>query len=623
MKIFEKLKSFASDRKNELYSDDVVAEIMSELDKRKEERRPFELQWRLNSAFLAGKQNCDVNPYSGELEELIPVYEYEERGVFNKIAPLMETRLANLKSVKFDVAVKPLSDECEDYDKADVETKLLRSLYKKDSFDDKKNTLLEWSEITGTAFVLSGWNSRAGKATSVDDKGNPSSYEGELYSVLLTPYEVYPENLYRQSMEEQNSVIIEQVLSAKEIYNLFGIECKGRDIDSITLTPAPNGDAVSYTDGGYVRSRDSERVITYFERPSRTNPEGVMCVIAAGKVVYLSGMPYEDIPLTVFRAKENACQFFGKSVIEDLIPLQRAYNGCKNKMHDYISTLAANSLLVEEGSVDLDEMEENGTAPGTPVVYKKGYNAPIPLSHESIPTELYAECEQLVRDMEYVAGVSQLMVVGSTNVGVSSGVAINSLREIDSTRMALTAENMRSGILNMSKMWLAICRKFCKPGYVLSATGNNDAAQVLTWCSEDINSFDVYFETENELKYSEENQKQAFLQAYNMGLFADENGKVPDRFKMRAVNLMHIGDYDSLMSEGELQSKRAKRENTLLLSGVIPETDVVDDDAVHLDEHRRFALQMRYDSLKRRRPDLAEGFERHCAEHAERMSKNG
>ena len=196
---------------------------MSELDKRKEERRPFELQWRLNSAFLAGKQNCDVNPYSGELEELIPVYEYEERGVFNKIAPLMETRLANLKSVKFDVAVKPLSDECEDYDKADVETKLLRSLYKKDSFDDKKNTLLEWSEITGTAFVLSGWNSRAGKATSVDDKGNPSSYEGELYSVLLTPYEVYPENLYRQSMEEQNSVIIEQVLSAKEIYNLFGI----------------------------------------------------------------------------------------------------------------------------------------------------------------------------------------------------------------------------------------------------------------------------------------------------------------------------------------------------------------------------------------------------------------
>ena len=108
-----------------------------------------------------------------------------------------------------------------------------------------------------------------------------------------------------------------------------------------------------------------------------------------------------------------------------------------------------------------------------------------------------------------------------------------------------------------------------------------------------------------------------------MGLFADENGKVPDRFKMRAVNLMHIGDYDSLMSEGELQSKRAKRENTLLLSGVIPETDVFDDDAVHLDEHRRFALQMRYDSLKRRRPDLAEGFERHCAEHAERMSKNG
>ncbi len=623
MKLLSKMKSFFGAGDERTDAEDVVRDILSELEKRKEERRSFELQWRLNSAFLAGRQNCDVNPYSGNVEELRPVYDYEERGVFNKIAPLMETRLANLKGVKFDVAVKPFSDESEDHDKAEVESKLLRYIYKRDCFDEKKNTLLEWSEITGTAFVLSGWNSRAGRPCAVDENGEPTAYEGELYSTLLTAYEVYPENLYRQRMDEQNSVIIEQVLSAKEIYDLFGIECVGRDIETVALTPSPVIQGGIPTDGGYVRSRESERVVTYFERPNRTHPDGVMCVIAAGKPVYLSSLPYDDIPLSVFRAKENAGQFFGKSVIEDLIPLQRAYNGCKNKMHDYISTLAANSLLVEEGSVDVEEMEENGTAPGAPIVYKKGYCAPIPLSHESIPPQLYAECEQLVRDMEYVAGVSQLMVVGSTSVGVTSGTAINSLREIDSTRMALTAENIREGVLSMAKTWLSICRQFCKAGKVLSITGANDMSEVLTWCAEDINSFDVYFETENELKYSEQEQKEAFLRAYNMGLFADEDGKVPSRFKQRAVNLMHIGDYDSLMSEGELQSKRAKRENNLLLSGVIPETDVFDNDEIHIDEHRRFALQMKYDALKRRRPDLAEAFERHCAEHAERVRKNG
>lgn len=49
---------------------------------------------------------------------------------------------------------------------------------------------------------------------------------GALGYTLLSPYEVYPENLYRQTVQEQGSVIIEQVMSAKEIYDLYGIETR-------------------------------------------------------------------------------------------------------------------------------------------------------------------------------------------------------------------------------------------------------------------------------------------------------------------------------------------------------------------------------------------------------------
>ena len=91
--------------------------------------------------------------------------------------------------------------------------------------------------------------------------------------------------------------------------------------------------------------RASEKVITYLENPSARNPQGVTAVIAAGRLVHFGKLPFDQIPLSIFRSKEAAGQFFGKSVIEELIPLQRAYNGCKNKIHDYISTLAANSFL--------------------------------------------------------------------------------------------------------------------------------------------------------------------------------------------------------------------------------------------------------------------------------------
>ena len=369
---------------------------------------------------------------------------------------------------------------------------------------------------------------------------------------------------------------------------------------------------------GDTKLRASERVITYMEKPSPKNPEGVMALIAAGKLVYYDRLPFSRLPLTIFRAKEAAGQFFGKSVIEELIPLQRAYNGCKNKIHDYITTLAANSFLVEEGSIDVEAMEENGTAPGTPVVYKKGYSAPVPLRHESMPGEIYAECEQLARDMEYTAGVSQLMVVGSMSAGITSGRAINSLREIDSTRMALAADNMRAGAIETAKVWLEIYKEHASGSMVLSVAGTNDFGSVLTWCADDINSYDVYFDTENELKYSPESQKEAFLAAYNMGLFTDENGKIPERFKLRAAELMRIGEYGSLMNETDLQMKRAKRENSLLLTGKVPEISEFDNDDVHIEEHRRFALQLRFDALKAKRPDLAGAFSEHIHAHLER-----
>lgn len=188
--------------------------------------------------------------------------------------------------------------------------------------------------------------------------------------------------------------------------------------------------------------------------------------------------------------------------------------------------------------------------------------------------------------------------------------------------MALTAENIRAGALDTAKIWLEIYKRYSGSRMVLSVAGSNDLGSVLTWCAEDINSYDVYFETENELKHSPESQKEAFLSAYQMGLFTDENGKIPQRFKLRAAELMRIGEYGSLMNETELQLKRAKRENSLLLAGKTPQLGEFDQDEIHIEEHRRFALQLRFDALRLRRPDLAEAFCQHIRAHVERSEKH-
>lgn len=63
-------------------------------------------------------------------------------------------------------------------------------------------------------------------------------------------------------------------------------------------------------------------------------------------------------------------------LVDRLIPIQRAYNAVKNRELEYINRIAAGIMLVEDGSIDTDMIEEEGISPGQVIVYRQGANAP-------------------------------------------------------------------------------------------------------------------------------------------------------------------------------------------------------------------------------------------------------
>lgn len=617
-----------------VYEEEVISFISDELSRRRKEREPFELQWRLNSNFLLGHQNCDINPYRYEVEDRDIQYEYQERSCYNRIAPIIDTRLANLDVMHFEMTVNPATNEMEDYEKAIVSTKILQYLKSTSDFDTVRKMLVNWSELCGTAFILSWWDRDAGDVIGECERVNSDGekfvlklHEGDVKYGLLTPYEVYPESIYKQTVADQKSIIVEQVMSAADVFETYGVSINGREVETYALTPTEGGGGFGYPNTDFSLSyryvSDSVKVVTYFERPTRTYPEGRLIITAEDKVLFYGDLPYDDIPIVCLKCRDIPGQFFGRSVIQELIPLQRAYNGCKNKIHDYIRTLASNPLLVPEGSVDdIEALVSCGTAPGTVIEYNADRGKPSPLIFQSISSEVRAECEDIVREMEYVAGVSQLMVTGANPGGVTSGTAIEKLQSIDSTRLSITADSIRSAVKSLALLWLKMYKRHAKTCRILSITGKNDISSAFTWTGDDINSYDVTFDTENELKNSEQKQKENFLYAMSLGLFSDEDGKLPRDFKERAIEMLRLGAYGTLMSENELQMQNARRENNLIVEGRMPECDIYDDDVIHLSEHKRFALQMRFKLLRAKNPELASQFDRHVKEHALRISKN-
>ena len=78
----------------------VISDIKKKFDDRKRQRQHLELQWRLNINFYNGDQFTFIDNITHDIRETPFYTDWEERNVFNEIAPNMETRYAFLSKRK-------------------------------------------------------------------------------------------------------------------------------------------------------------------------------------------------------------------------------------------------------------------------------------------------------------------------------------------------------------------------------------------------------------------------------------------------------------------------------------------------------------------------------------------
>jgi hypothetical protein len=178
----------------------LASEIKAEYTRRREERRVFELQWRMNQNFLQGNQYCDILQETGELVDYPALTEDEQRSVYNQIAPINETRLAKLSRVQPGMTVRPLTEDTSDVTTARTATKLLKSAFAQQKMNDHQHTASAWAEICGCVFWKSTWDTRAGRLLGyVNDV---PVYEGDISVSVVPAYEIFPANCYRADMDD-------------------------------------------------------------------------------------------------------------------------------------------------------------------------------------------------------------------------------------------------------------------------------------------------------------------------------------------------------------------------------------------------------------------------------------
>jgi hypothetical protein len=273
---------------------------------------------------------------------------------------------------------------------------------------------------------------------------------------------------------------------------------------------------------------------------------------------------------------------------------------------------------VLQGSVDMDEYAEHANEPGAILVFRDPAFPPQTDQNTLFSGEVFTQKYDLERQMEYVAAVSQLMVYGETPAGVTSGVAIENLRDIDNTRLALTGDYIRAADAEMAKLWLSMYKRYASTYRVIRYTGKNDIGGAIVWSKQDITSYDVEFSTENELMFSGDAQFQRALQLLTAGvqdqsLYNEVVGQIRAYIKSGALG--------SELSIEELQEQAAVREFVFLREGVLPAVKEIDDNAIHAKQHLKDILQLEFQLMERESPETYNYALAHYNEHMARLAQ--
>lgn len=572
----------------------LVREIRNDFAARREARRSLEQGWQLNMNFASGNQFCDIGP-SGEIEQEDAAFYWQSRRCFNHIAPTLDTRLARLAKVRPCLEVRAFSDSDVDVKTARLCSNILKSAKNRIGLDSVIAAATLWSETCGTAFYKIVWNFNEGNIIGTDETGH-SLREGDVNVVALSPFEIYPDSLLAEDMSDVKSLIHAKAVPVREIEERFGVKLAGQRIEEFPLVPYSAASGWKRpTDGSFLPALDEAQIlIERYVRPDGEHPEGRLEIVAGDELLYEGPLPYKngDRGERTFPFVRQTCialagAFFGTSVVDRMIPLQRAYNAVRNRKHEFLNRIAMGVIAVEDGSVDAEELAEDGLYPGKVLVYRQGSAAPGFLDCGVFPSEFEKEEERIANEFVLVSGMSEVSRNSANPTNITSAAGLQLLIEQDTNRMHMSVESVERAVKETGKQILHLYKQFAGARRILRMTGTGGRTELVCFDRSDISADDVEFLPGYER--TPEEIRENILAMLSLGLLKGEDGTLSDDTRNKVLEALGFGTFENARDISHLHLKKAERENVLMAQSDVPAA-AYDDHGVHIAEHVRALL---------------------------------
>ena len=530
-------------------------------------RQQLERQWYINLAFYAGKQNVQLVPVSnssgsgvGVRLYIPPAPYFRARPVINRIRPIIRTEISRLTSQKPSATVVPSTSEDKDLSAAQAAEQIWDSVYRSQKINAKFRQSILWTLTCGTGFIKSYWDpkkkSKQWQPFSPEEQamavkmGVPPEKpaDGDFCYEMVTPFHLYVPDMMQEDIEDQPYVIQVQTRSPQWIKLNYGIDVAPNVMEGTDIL---NDSFLNLVGAGDFK-RDSVMCYEVWVKPGNVDfmPNGGMfSIIGPHLVQYVEGNPYihQQYPFTKIPHIPTG-RFYGDSVINDLIPVQREYNRTRGQITESKNKMAHPQLMAAKGSVVASKIT---TEPGQVIEYALGFPPPQPLPLQDIPSYVLQELDRQLMDFEDISGQHQVSK-GQVPSGVTAATAINFLQEQDESMLSTTYQGIEEAMEKIGYQTLCYVKQYWDIPRQVKVTGRDGTFNVLSFSGADLrDNTDITIEAGSSLPTSKA-AKQAFLMdMMSQGFIPPEKG----------LELMDMGGVQRLYEELRVDAAQSSREN--------------------------------------------------------------
>jgi len=541
-------------------------------------------QWLVNAAFARSQQFSVLHRTEDRL--VTPVQPGKRKQVtVDKIGPWKKRRIANLVTATPVFKAQPNNLDQDSVSAARVGSQLLAYYFYTWRYMEMYIKQMGYNVDFANHFVYLNYVENGEKYSTrevrdpfsdevvLDEDGDPIIEAfpiGDIVPMVLPPERVMCP-IDDSPMREKPWVIIVQKRPIEYFTETF------ENGDMVSAESENSTDTYSLrriaSDNTQIFSNNPEYAneLIYLQKPSITNPKGMMVTVANNQVMIPKGKskksavqewPYKKLtiyPIVHFHGMQESGEFYARSDIEAQIPPQTSLNLLWSILLENADDMVHIKWLCDRGADvdDISDVNERIDYSGTP---------PTQSDIKSLPEYVFASIDRLeraIQDAQSSHGASQ----GGAVSGVRSDVHAQNLQDQDMLPLLIQDNLNRVGFEEMGEIILTIAAEKMTEERLLAYIGEDKRYMVQKFKGAMLgDTRKVEVTMENILMRSKGALRQSIMEAAQYGAYTDKMTQQIDADKLKRDLEFAIPDIHN--KEMQMHSEMAMRENDKMMEGV-------------------------------------------------------